>query len=674
MPYARQLLILCVVFALAAVPAFAAPNRWTPFGPTGGAVDDVVIDPQSPQRLWMASGGAVYVSVDGGTSWSTTGSGLEGQPVLFLAIDPGQPDILYAASVPSPAHNAPGIFRSQDAGAHWALVASGPDFQSLWSLAVAPWSPGPPGTPGVVFVGTDKKLQRSLDGGATFQPVISLTTSELFIAVVPDPQHPGTVYAANLDQRSKSTDFGTTWTALDEIPGHHPPFVRDLALAPSDPQMLYETGRGTGVGATWRSRNGGATWDGPFPFLGDVLAVDPVDPFTVYGGNFLGLFVSHDGGVTWTQATAGVPPLSIDDTAFYGVRAFATVPGRAGFMLAATAKGLLETDDAGAHWHSLALHGVFTNPIDGFRIDPFNPAHWVLSSLGSWLVSRDGGFTFAPLPAAFHPLRIDAIEFDPFVRNRLWAVVLGSNAAGSNERQLFLSKDGGATWGRIPGTIPDGPALLVPAPGTLLIAGSGISRSTDGGHTWVKAQSGVIGNPDSENAYFLVFQRLQRDPRTARTVYALGQADQPHNSGFFAIYRSDDAGRTWRLWNRGGQSIGFDPFHPHAIHITQFAKMLVTNDNGAHFRVVGDLGLKGYPWVLDLAFDRRHAGVIYAATYGDGVRRSRDGGATWEDAAPGLPAGPLAGPVTTIVQDPARSQRFYATPAGGGLWRADFAQ
>jgi hypothetical protein len=78
--------------------------------------------------------------------------------------------------------------------------------------------------------------------------------------------------------------------------------------------------------------------------------------------------------------------------------------------------------------------------------------------------------------------------------------------------------------------------------------------------------------------------------------------------------------------------------------------------------------------VLDLAFDRRHAGTIYAATYSDGVRRSRDGGATWEDAAPGLPAGPLAGPVTTIVQDPARSQRFYATPAGGGLWRADFAQ
>jgi photosystem II stability/assembly factor-like uncharacterized protein len=256
------------------------------------------------------------------------------------------------------------------------------------------------------------------------------------------------------------------------------------------------------------------------------------------------------------------------------------------------------------------------------------------------------------------------------VRNRLWATVLGRNASGITERQLDLSHDGGMTWARVTGTVPDGQALLVPAPGALLIAGSGIFRSTDGGHTWARVQSGSIGNPDSENAYFLSFQRLLRDPRTARTVVALGQANQPHNSGFFAIYRSDDAGRTWRLWSRGGQSIGFDPFHPRALHITQASTMLVTNDNGAHFRVVGDLGLKGYPWVLDLAFDRRHAGTIYAATYADGVRRSRDGGATWENAAPGLPAGP----VTSIRQDPARGQRFYATPGVGGLWRADFAQ
>jgi len=84
---------------------------------------------------------------------------------------------------------------------------------------------------------------------------------------------------------------------------------------------------------------------------------------------------------------------------------------------------------------------------------------------------------------------------------------------------------------------------------------------------------------------------------------------------------------------------------------------------------VGNLGLTGYPWVLDLTFDRRNPATLYAATYADGVKRSRDGGVTWETAAPGLPNN---SPVYQIMQDAARSQRFYATPQIGGLWRADF--
>jgi photosystem II stability/assembly factor-like uncharacterized protein len=83
----------------------------------------------------------------------------------------------------------------------------------------------------------------------------------------------------------KSTDFGVTWTPLTEDPGHFPPFVHDLVVAPGDPQTLYETGDGANIGATWRSRDGGATWEGPFEFRGDVLAVDPGDSDTVYGGS-----------------------------------------------------------------------------------------------------------------------------------------------------------------------------------------------------------------------------------------------------------------------------------------------------------------------------------------------------------------------------------------------------
>jgi photosystem II stability/assembly factor-like uncharacterized protein len=662
----RFLILVGLVLCLAAAPLSAAPNRWTPFGLTGGPVDSVVIDPAHPTALWMASAGTVYASTDGGASWNVASSGLEGQGVRFLALDPGQANVLYAASgQPMPSGITPGIFRSRDAGAHWTRVASVPQ-QSIWSLAVAP---GPPGAPGVVFAGTDRQLLRSRDGGATFQAVIDRTAVVIFGAVAPDPQHPGTVYAVARDRRSKSIDFGATWADLDETPGHRPPTIGTLVLAPSDPQTLYETGNGD-IAATWRSRNGGVTWDGPVNFVADALAVDPADPFTVYGGALNGIYVSHDGGVTWALASAGLETLTLDNTTFYGVHAFATAPGRGGFMLAATGRGLFETDDAGATWHPLKMQGVFKNPIESFRTDPFDASHWVLRSLGSWMTSRDGGFTYAPLPAAFPRIRINAVEFDPFVRGRLWAAVVAGGGTDFFQSQLYVSNDGGATWTRIPGTIPDGPLLLAPAPGTLLMAGAGIFRSTDGGHTWAQVQSSVIGSPDSGSASFLYLYRLVRDPRTARTVYALGQANQAHTGSFPAILRSDDAGLTWRVWSRTGQSIAFDPSRPRATYITAQSKLLVTEDDGKHFRMVGDLGLKGYPWVHDLIFDRRLPKTLYAATEGDGIRRSRDGGVTWEKAAPGLPASP----VSTVVQDPLRLQRFYATPALGGLWRADFTQ
>ncbi|HEX3526647.1 MAG TPA: hypothetical protein VH988_06240 [Thermoanaerobaculia bacterium] len=659
---ARLLLrFLLVVSVLSAVPASAAPNLWTPFGPTGGRVNDIVIDPAHPEMMWIASAGMVYASVDGGTSWNQTNSGLEGQGISFLALDPAQPGVLYAAnSLPAPTNVDPAIFRTLNAGAHWTRVATLPG-QNIFSLAVAP---GAPGAPGVVFAGTPEEIVRSLDGGATFQVVLSRTSVVIFRGIEPDPQHPGTVYAVSTYRRSKSVDFGTTWVDLDESPGHPPPFISGLAVAPSDPQTLVEAG-GIAGGMTWRSRNGGATWDGPFASSVEVLTIDPVDPFTVYGGSAVGLFVSRDGGVNWVPVTAGLPPLSVGQSAYYGVNAFATVPGRAGFVIAATGRGLFESDDAGAHWHGLAMRGVFTNQIEDFRIDPFNPAHWTLNSQGTRLVSHDGGFTFSLLPATFNLQRIDAVEFDPFVRNRMWLTV----RTASTGKQLYRSNDGGATWTRVTGTIPDGPQLLVPAQGVLLLAGSGISRSTDGGHTWKKVQSGAIGNPDSDNAIFLHFSRLVRDPRTQRTAYALGDASKPHGASFFVIYRSDDAGATWRLWNTGGQSIVFNPAKPKTIDITQNRTLLVTSNNGVSFQTVGDLGLTGYPWVLDLIFDLRNPATLYAATYADGVKQSRDGGVTWEIAAPGLPSN---SPVYQVVQDTARRQRFYATPQIGELWRADF--
>src|SRR6185369_7060673 len=180
-------LLVPLLLLLAAAPASAGVDQWTAFGPSGGFITSVVLDPHSPSTLWIASD-QVYKSEDGGASFHLSASGLEGLSIEHLAIDPGHPDVLYATTFD--ATFGAGVYRSQDGGAHWTLVASEGEFTFTSSLAVAPGPTETSGAPGLVFVGTTSRLYRSIDGGTTFQPVISFDTAEIFVAVAPDPRHP----------------------------------------------------------------------------------------------------------------------------------------------------------------------------------------------------------------------------------------------------------------------------------------------------------------------------------------------------------------------------------------------------------------------------------------------------------------------------------------------------
>jgi photosystem II stability/assembly factor-like uncharacterized protein len=638
-----RLLLLSLLVLAAPQPAFAGIDRWTLYGPTGSGLSDVLVDPRSPGRMWITAG-TLYKSEDGGVTFHPWGNGLEGQMVGLLLMDPGDPDVLYAGTWDDGPPEGPAIFRSQDGGAHWSRIAGGPDFRFLWTLKVAP---GAPGQPGMIFAGTDMKLLRSIDGGASFQPVIELDSAELFQAVAADRTNPGTVYAATLYQRFKSTDFGTTWTPLCEDPGNFPPFVHDLVVAPGDSQRLYETGDGSNIGpATWRSHDGGATWEGPFEFHGDLLAVDPGDSDTVYGGSNNGLFVSHDGGETFTEVTRGVPSLDINETYFYGVNSFETDPARPGYALAATPKGLFATADGGRTWQAAAMRNLVGNHVGKFRIDPHDPSHWILSSMESYVQSHDSGRTFTPIADSLQRrVSISTLEFDPFVPNRLWALVW-ENASF----KIYASKDGGATWFRLASELYSGWQLLLPAPRVLLIAGDNkVYRSADAGHSWhsvpLRAQSSSLW-------------RMQQDPRSPRTIYWQG-------------YRSVDAGRTWHFWTTGS-AIAFDPFRPRTVHVARGDTLLVTRDAGASFQVVGHFDLQPDSSVSELLFDHAHRDVLYAVTVKDGILRSRDGGATWEPLNDGLPQRPGAETLGTLVQDPIYSHRFYFIPDSVGLYRADF--
>jgi hypothetical protein len=156
-------------------------------GWVGGGYDDaglhsVVIDPRNPARMAIAiSTGGVWLSRDGGESWTLEGQGLRAeymppaqafdrgmQDVHLLAQCAAAPDVVWAQH-----HN--GIFRSTDGGATFTEVTA--DAPSRFGFAVAA-HPADPATawfvPAVkdecrVPVGGRLVATRTRDGGATLE-------------------------------------------------------------------------------------------------------------------------------------------------------------------------------------------------------------------------------------------------------------------------------------------------------------------------------------------------------------------------------------------------------------------------------------------------------------------------------------------------------------------------
>ncbi len=245
--------------------------------------------------------------------------GPPGNRINAVAGVPGNPEIIYAGT-PSG-----GVFKSDDDGLHWHPIFDGEDVASIGSIAVARTDPN------TVWVGT---------GDPFIRPNIEIGDG---------------VY--------KSTDAGKTWTHMGlDLTGR----IGRVAIDPTNANIVfvaamgncYEPQQQRGI---YRTTDGGKTWQRVL-FVNDStggidVAIDPVDPKTVFaatwelnihpwtsynGGAGSGIYVSHDGGTTWTHLTGhGLPHPPI------GKIGLAIAPSNHERIYA-----LIETRDQGNLWRS----------------------------------------------------------------------------------------------------------------------------------------------------------------------------------------------------------------------------------------------------------------------------------------------------------------------------------
>ena len=108
------------------VPVFLGADGLRSQEPRG-----VVIDPDDPSILSVATERGVYRSVDGGATWNQSSAGMTNTRVGKVVVDPVTPSTIYAIT-------QAGITKSTDSGASWTTIL---EVAGDSSLVIAPSSP-----------------------------------------------------------------------------------------------------------------------------------------------------------------------------------------------------------------------------------------------------------------------------------------------------------------------------------------------------------------------------------------------------------------------------------------------------------------------------------------------------------------------------------------------------
>ena len=344
------------------------------------------------------------------------------------------------------------------------------------------------------------------------------------------------------------------------------------------------------------------------------IALDPDTPDTVYvasaGG---GVFKSTDKGATLTSIWPEEYPQAIG----------ALVMSPSGVLYAGTG----ETGPGG---------GSLTYGGDGLYR------------------SRDKGKTWERLPGLEKTSRIGRIVIDERNEKRIFVAATGNLFKPTPDRGVYLSEDGGHTWQRVlegdNETTGAADVAIDPTDSRKVFAtmwdhqrdpgqkryngvGSGVYRSTDGGKTWARVGTGVLGpNPGLGRLGVAI------DPQAPNNVYAIASGYVGGNAGFF---KSVDGGTTWAMLidaQNTGLSGAFvygwwfgrvwvDPKSSSNIYVAGLDLNKSTN-GGVTFSSAG-AGMHVDQHAL--MWDKRVNGRMWAGNDG-GLYRSDDGGVNWKPA------------------------------------------
>jgi photosystem II stability/assembly factor-like uncharacterized protein len=670
-------------------------------------------------RIDVSYGDGVYRSTDGGRTWAHAGLA-DTRHIGKIRVHPRDPDLVWVAALghafgPNPER---GVFRSRDGGRTWQHVLSRSDRAGAIDLALDP------GNPRFLYAATwevyrhfwtlssggpDSRLYRSADGGDTWT---DLTDNPGLprgikgkIGITVSPARGDRVWAIVEAEKAglyRSDDGGRTWELTSDNRDliHRPWYYCHVFADPVDPDTVYVTNL-----KMWKSTDGGSSFTEITTPHGDNhdLWIDPRDPRRMIEGNDGGACVSFNGGRSWStiynQLTAQFYHVAVDGQHPY--RVYGTQQDNSSVSVPSA------SENGGITWGDCYPAG--TGESGYIAVHPQDPNIVYVGAVGS---SPGGGGALQRYDHRTRQIRLVTVWPEVYygwgardLRYRFaWTfpIVFSPHDAGTlyaTGNLVFRTRDEGSSWEAI------SPDLTRQDPTKLDASGGPLTKDTSGaehygtiyafaecpherGVLWAGSDDGLVHVSRDDGATWQavtppelppwsLVATLEVSPHARGTVYLAATRYKLDDYRAY-LFKTDDYGRTWRALAAGfpageiSRVIREDPARPGLLYVGTETGVVVSGDDGRTWHRPG-WNLPVAP-VYDLLVKDSD---LVAATHGrsfwvlDDLTPLREGGGEAAEPAHLVSPRPTVRPwqnwSVDLFRGPGKAHKNYMMALGTGL-------
>ncbi len=616
----------------------------------GGWMSRVVYHPYDANILYSANDmGGIFKSVDSGETWTYLSRTFHGQGIYDIAIDPVHPDTVYVQSCRT-------VEKSIDGGQTWQLLTSLVEYEAT------------PSKPIITSLKNARRKRHTL--------VIDLSnTSTIYVAGEEGKDNANDI-SYHICHIYKSIDAGASWSILEQ------------QVSSSAGTLSY------------------------FPGPVRTLIQDPYSASKFYASGATGFYKSINGGIAWTQMTNGLPLEPVPDARtnggapdkyldydLYDMCIDSSNHTSSTFYVRTRTHGIYKSTNGGTNW--FAVNGTndgIGEPYDGYiELNPYN---------GNYMSD--------------HNDNDGALTMDPMNPNRLLAAfgtrknVDGVEPYNWSHCNLYETLDGGQTWQRFllletEATVDENYTYKDPAVTPYAFGRWSKGFATDlainhqnpdivyGADDWGLKRYTYNLSTGSAN-WKIIYQGLittTGNHSFGKTIVSLNHGQRIYVAGWdTALMKSIDGGKTWVsmqadiIINKGekwehGTTIEVVNTNPPTIYFG--CNYGHDNGPGGLFKSIDDgvtwtrleNGLPTIPHgnssidgacsqiLLDPNYTANH--TLYAVFNGFGVFKSENKGAEWVAKNTGLPTEPLFYSAQGLAIDPDNNQVLYLSVSSTGL-------